>query len=110
MTIKKTIFPAALILLFAGCATTDQEDRKNCTRYEEEVYTQNVCVESNLDCDYNLSGQQLCRITDCAREEPRIATRQVCMTYVCKEGFVQHSDGDCYTPEEISRLATDPGG
>lgn len=108
MAIRNNACFAALILILAGCSTIDQEDRRNCTRYEEEVYTQNVCVESKLDCDYNLSGQQLCRTTDCAREEPRIATRQVCMSYVCKEGYVRHPDGSCYTPEEMSRLQVDP--
>lgn len=95
---------ASFIVVFAGCSTIDQEDRRNCTRYEEEVYTQYVCAEVKLDCDYNLSGQQLCRTADCAREVPKLATRQVCMSYVCKEGFVRHTDGSCYTQEEISEL------
>ena len=78
--------------------------RKDCTSYEQETYTQYVCAEVKLDCDYDLSGRQLCRTGECAKEVPKLATRQVCMSYVCKEGFIKHSDGECYTPEEIAQM------
>lgn len=92
------------MLILLGCTTDIQKSRKNCTSYREQVYTQTVCAEVKLDCEYDLSGQQLCRTGDCAREVPRLATRQICAEFVCKEGYVRHSDDNCYTPEELSKL------
>jgi len=104
MAIENSICFGIFILILAGCSSFGQEGRKNCTSYEEEEYTQNVCVESTLQCEYDLSGRQMCRTLECAREEPRAATRQVCAEFDCKEGYVKHWDDNCYTPEELSEL------
>lgn len=104
MAIKISICFGTFILILAGCSTIEQKSRKDCTRYEEEEHVTHVCVESTLDCEYDLSGRQMCRTGECAREVPRYTTRQVCRAFVCKEGYVRHSDDNCYTPEEISEL------
>jgi len=104
MAIKNSMYFGTFILILAGCTTFVQTSRKDCTRYEDEEYIQHVCVETTLDCEYDLSGRQMCRAGECAREEPRYTTRQVCRAFVCKEGYVRHSDDNCYTPEEMSEL------
>lgn len=104
MAIKNSICIGTFILILAGCTTFDQTSRKNCTKYEEMEYTQYVCAEVTLDCDYDMSGRMMCRTGECAREVPKLATGRVCTTFVCKEGYVKHSDDNCYTPEELSEL------
>jgi len=104
MAIKDSICFGMFFLFLAGCTTFGQASRKNCTSYEEEEYTQYVCVESTLQCEYDMSGRQMCRTLECAKEEPRPATRQVCADFVCKEGYIEHWDDNCYTPEELSEL------
>jgi hypothetical protein len=104
MALNNSICFGTFILVLAGCTAFEQTSRKNCSSYEEEVYTQHVCTETTLECDIGMSGQQTCRIGECAKEEPRLATRQVCAAFVCKEGYVRHSDDNCYTPEELSEL------
>ena len=104
MAMRNTICFGVFIVVFTGCAGFDPDSRKDCTSYREQVYTQHVCAEVTLDCEYDLSGRQMCRPDECAREVPRLATRRVCAEFVCKEGFVRHSDDNCYTPEELSEM------
>jgi hypothetical protein len=108
MTIKNSICLGTIILILAGCTTTDQTRRKECTSYVEEEYTEQVCEEVNFDCQYDASGRQMCRGGNCAKYVSKLVTRQVCESFVCKEGYVRHPDGNCYTHEEMSELGTDP--
>ena len=104
MAIKNSICIGTFILILAGCTTFVQTSRKNCTNYEKMEFLQSVCAEVALECDYDMSGRMMCRTGECVREVPRLTTRQECTAFVCKEGYVRHSDDNCYTPEELSEL------